>query len=89
MNETLVHASKMPRSQVEAVTTAPLTDDSGPLRAGMFRMAVAAQNLVISEEGYLRVQVVLGDIKLSSNGLKFALEPKAESPATDTNAIAN
>lgn len=82
MNETVLHSSKMTRSQVEEITTAEISDDSAPLRACMFRMALAVQNLVISEAGYLRVQVSLGDIKLTSNGLKFAI-PKDTPAATN------
>lgn len=83
LNETLLHSSKMTRSQVEEVTTAQASDDLETPRAGVFRMALSAQNLVISEAGYLRVQVTLGNLKLTSNGLKFAVQPSDASPAAD------
>lgn len=71
LNDAVIHTHSVPRQHFEDSLVAANSDDVGPLRAGVFRMAMQAQNLQINEPGRLRVRVVMGDLVLDSNSLHF------------------
>ena len=70
LNDNIIHSNMVPLQHFEEANT-QASEAPGPLRAGMFRMAIQAQNLVIDQPGYLRVRVVMGELTLHSNSLEF------------------